>query len=66
MEPGGVGIRFDHMYFDDMMHAVWRAFDLYHKTDIRNACVRNAMQKDFSWDSSAGKYIAVYNSLSLR
>ena len=65
MDPGGVGIRFNHMYFDDIMHAVWRAFELFHTPDVKNACVRNAMLKDFSWDKSASNYMDVYNALRL-
>lgn len=64
MAPGGVGIRFDRMEFDDMMHALWRAFDLYQKTEVMNECVRNAMLKDFSWDTSARRYIEMYDELA--
>jgi starch synthase len=62
-EEGGVGIRFDHMTFDQMIHSVWRAFELYHNTDFKNQCVENAMTLDYSWDASAQKYKDIYTSL---
>ncbi len=62
-EPGGVGIRFDHMSFDDMMHAVWRAFELYQHPDYKNKCVKEAMALDYSWDASAQKYKDIYQSI---
>jgi starch synthase len=62
-EEGGVGIRFDHMIFDQMIHAVWRAYDLYYHKDYKDFCVRNAMALDYSWDASAEKYKSIYQSL---
>lgn len=61
-EEGGVGIRFDNMDFDQMMHAVWRATELY-RSDYKDICVTNAMQLDYSWDASAQKYKDIYDSL---
>ncbi|MBP6445249.1 MAG: glycogen synthase [Saprospiraceae bacterium] len=62
-ESGGVGIRFDHMDFEQMLHAVGRAFDLYHNTEFKNHCVKQAMALDFSWDASANKYKDIYRSI---
>lgn len=58
-----VGIRFDHMDFEQMLHAVGRAFDLYHNTEFKNHCVKQAMALDFSWDASANKYKDIYRSI---
>jgi len=62
-EDGGVGIRFNDMIFDQMVHAVWRAYDMYQYSDFKNACVKKAMALDYSWDSSAQRYKDIYQSL---
>jgi starch synthase len=62
-QEGGVGIRFDNMDFDQMMHAIWRAYDLYQHPEYKNKCVQQAMELDYSWDASAQKYIDIYSSL---
>ncbi|MBK9734201.1 MAG: glycogen synthase [Saprospiraceae bacterium] len=59
-EQGGVGIRFDQMDFDQMVHAVWRAKELYYQKEFKNECVKNAMSLDFSWDASAQRYKDIY------
>lgn len=62
-EEGGVGIRFDNMDFDQMMHAIWRAYDLYQHPEYKNICVQKAMELDYSWDASAQKYKDIYLSI---
>lgn len=62
-QEGGVGIRFDEMNFDQMIHAVWRAYELYHYPQNKNMFVKRAMALDFSWDKSALIYKAVYESV---
>jgi starch synthase len=62
-QQGGVGIRFDNMEFDQVMHAVWRAVDLYNYPDFRMECVARAMELDFSWEASAKKYMDIYNEV---
>lgn len=59
-EPGGVGFRFDSMNFDQMIHAIWRAYDLYQHPEYINICIERAMKLDFSWNSSAQKYKEIY------
>lgn len=59
-QPGGVGIRFDVMDFDQVMHAISRAYELYQQPVIRKQCIQRAMQQDFSWEESARKYAGVY------
>ena len=63
-EPGGVGIRFDHMNFDQMIHAVWRAYDLFQHPEYMNICVERAMKLDFSWNTSAQKYKEIYEHIT--
>lgn len=62
-EEQGVGIRFDDMDFEQMLHAIGRAYDMYYNRDFKNDCVERAMQLDYSWDSSALKYKKIYESL---
>jgi len=62
-EENGVGIRFDYMDFEQMLHAIGRAFDMYQNRDFKNDCVARAMSLDFSWDNSALKYKNIYESL---
>lgn len=62
-EEGGVGIRFDHMNFDQMMHAIGRAYDMYQNKDFKNVCIKKAMSLDYSWNASAQKYKDIYNSI---
>jgi starch synthase len=62
-EPNGVGIRFDLMDFDQIMHAVWRANDLYYKKENMSATIKRAMDLDFSWDKSAQQYKDIYSGL---
>ncbi len=51
------------MEFDQVMHAVWRAVDLYNYPDFRMECVARAMELDFSWEASAKKYMDIYNEI---
>ncbi len=62
-EDNGVGVRFDYMDFEQMLHAIGRAFDMYQNRDFKNDCVARAMSLDFSWDNSALKYKDIYDSL---
>ena len=62
-EPGGVGIRFDYMNFDQMMHAIWRAFEMYQHKEYLHHCVKEAMALNYSWDSSAQKYKDIYTEV---
>jgi starch synthase len=62
-EDDGVGIRFDHMDFEQMLHAIGRAYDMYQNRDFKNNCVDKAMKLDYSWDKSALRYKDIYDSL---
>jgi starch synthase len=42
------------------MRAVMRAVDQYHDPAGWHAMVREAMARDFGWERSAAKYLAVY------
>ncbi|MBK9254570.1 MAG: glycogen synthase [Saprospiraceae bacterium] len=57
---GGVGFTFDDMDFEQMLHGVGRAYDVYLNPTFKNKTVKAAMSLDFSWDKSAEKYKSVY------
>ncbi|MCE2788613.1 MAG: glycogen synthase [Saprospiraceae bacterium] len=62
-QPGGVGIRFDEMEFDQIMHALWRAMEMVQNDDFRLQCIERAMSLDFSWHVSAQKYAQIYHEV---
>jgi len=62
--PDGTGIKFDHFTRDDLHHAMWRGVHLYGNPDWLGHVRRRGMQADFSWEIAAGKYEALYESLS--
>ncbi len=60
----GNGYSFRHYNEWDMMHAISRAVGLYYDyADKWQGLVNRAMTTDFSWHTSAGKYIQFYNSI---
>ncbi len=62
-EANGVGIRFDDMDFDQIMHSVWRANQLYYNKPMMYAAVERALALNYSWDASAQQYKEIYQSL---
>ena len=62
-EANGVGIRFDDLDFDQIMHSVWRANQLYFNKPMMNAAVERALALNYSWDASAQQYKEIYESL---
>ncbi|MBC7902432.1 MAG: glycogen synthase [Gemmatimonadaceae bacterium] len=63
-EPQGYGICFDHPAVGEITHAVYRAVELYQQeTKVKNIR-KKIMQLDFSWNTSAKKYLDLYESLS--
>ncbi len=60
----GNGYTFDNYSEWDMLHAISRAVGLYyHYPDKWQGLVVRAMTTDFSWKSSAAKYIQFYDSI---
>ncbi len=59
----GRGITFQSYNADDMLDAIYRALALYHDKVHWRRIKANAMSGDYSWDSSATKYIELYNKL---
>ena len=62
-EEGGYGIVYNHASVGDVTEGVYRALQLYDDTELLSNTRRRMMQLDFSWDTSAKRYIEVYESL---
>jgi starch synthase len=63
-EYQGFGIRFDQASVWDVTYSVGRAIDLYfHKKTLFDWMREYMMGIDHSWDTSAGEYIKMYESL---
>ncbi|MGN1416473.1 MAG: glycogen synthase GlgA [Oscillospiraceae bacterium] len=60
----GNGFTFKTYNAHDMFDAVRRAKDCYNDRDRWNKLVVDAMNNDFSWDSSAQLYIGLYRELA--
>lgn len=63
VEQTGNGVTFRTYNAHDMLDAVRRTLALYADKPEWRVLVANAMKADFSWDSSAKKYIEMYNNL---
>ena len=63
-EGTGTGFSFKDYNAFDMLHVIRLAADVYYKKPASwNSMVKRAMDKDFSWKVSAGKYEELYDSL---
>ncbi len=59
----GNGFSFKNFNAHEMLHTVRRALEFYHDAAVWPVIVKNARQKDFSWQRSAREYIQVYREL---
>ncbi len=57
------GFGFANYNADDMAHVVYTASQLYQDKSAWRKLQKVGMTKDFAWDTSAKKYIALYESL---
>ncbi len=62
-DPEGYGFTFQTYNADDMQNAIYRALRHYQNKEAWQAAVTRAMQKDNSWNNSAGEYLRVYHQL---
>jgi starch synthase len=62
-EPDGYGIRFDNFTLHEAEEAVHRALELYSDSKKMSEKISKVMALDFSWNSSATRYIEMYNQL---
>lgn len=60
IDDGITGFLFDEFSTDALVHNVRRAAQAYHHEATWKALMRKAMAKNFSWERSALKYLAVY------
>jgi starch synthase len=62
----GTGFKFAGYSSAEMLKALQRALKAYADQATWKKLMKNAMAKDFSWESSAKKYIQLYRSLAKR
>lgn len=60
----GTGFVFDRYDAGELFNAVKRATDIYRQSGLWKKLVTNAMRCDFSWDSSAKKYVDLYKKIA--
>ncbi|HVX40651.1 MAG TPA: glycogen/starch synthase [Gemmatimonadaceae bacterium] len=60
IEDGTTGFLFDDYTPADFMRAVMRAVEQFDDPDAWLGMIRAAMSRDFGWETSAAKYLAVY------
>lgn len=63
-EENGFGICFNNASVWDISYSVHRATELFNDTEKVSALRKQMMAIDHSWESSAGKYLNLYESLS--
>ena len=59
----GIGIVFDHYEGGAVRWAFRAALRLYQKPETWRRLVENAVARDFSWESQAEHYVAIYRQL---
>jgi starch synthase len=60
----GNGFKFVEYSGESMLMAVKRAVDTFGDKTLWKRIIKNGMQKDFSWEVSARKYLHLYRKLS--
>lgn len=58
------GVVFTPYTKQGMQHSIDEAFSVYNKASEINRRIANAFKTDFSWDTSAKKYISIYSTLA--
>ncbi len=59
----GTGFKFEKFESKELLKAIQRALKVFHQPEEWKKLMRNGMQKDFSWEHSAKKYINLYKDL---
>lgn len=62
-DKGGYGIKFNDAKVWDITYSIHRALELYNQPERMAKIRKKLMQLDNSWESSAGHYIDLYNSV---
>ena len=60
---GENGFTFNNYNAHELLFTIKRALDLYKNKDEWNALVLKAKKSDFTWNTSAAKYVKIYNKL---
>jgi starch synthase len=60
----GTGFKFQRYDSGELLHAIRRALEAFRNTTAWRKIMKNAMAKDYSWESSAKKYVQLYRSLA--
>ena len=64
-EQTGTGFSFANYNADEMLNTIFYAEkEFYDEHDAWNALVKRGMEKDYSWNSSARQYEALYESIT--
>ncbi len=61
ISTGGAGLNFTFAGADDAVHAIRRALHIYSQKELMHGLIYNNMSFDFSWESSAQKYLDMYH-----
>ena len=56
----GNGFTFANYNSSELLDRIYAALTLYHEQDKRKALVKKIMETDFSWETSAEKYLELY------
>jgi starch synthase len=59
----GTGFKFSRYDATELLRAIERSIAVYANRPVWRKMMKQAMQKDFSWESSARKYISLYKSV---
>ncbi|MCZ6777172.1 MAG: glycogen synthase GlgA [Ignavibacteria bacterium] len=60
----GTGFKFKKYDSREMLQAIQRAVQMYNDPHNWKKIIKNGMAKDFSWESSAKKYLRLYRSIT--
>ena len=56
----GNGFTFANYNSSELLDRIYAALTLYHEQDKRKALIKKIMETDFSWETSAEKYLELY------
>jgi starch synthase len=59
----GCGFKFKNLDLGEILYATHRAKECYYNDEQFRVIRKNALLMDYSWESSASKYLDIYKSL---
>ena len=62
--PSGTGFKFKDYDSRELLKTIQRAVQTYRDQTAWRRIMKNGMGKDFSWETSAKKYVQLYRSLA--